>query len=520
MDVVNMSLGAAFGTPESADAVAADNAVSAGVVVVAAAGNDGNALDNPYVVSSPASSTKSIAVAATTTPAFTHMVNLALPAVAGDPARTIVALDANAAAFPGGEPLTAVVLRTGADVSTGCDPAELAAQGAAGKLVIVRRGTCARVAKVINGQKAGAAAVVMINTAAELPPLEGQITFNPDTGETFVVTIPFFGVRGPVGDAGSDGFALALRNAASIGVADGTAIQTGTSNFTSGGPRIGDSALKPDIAAPGEPITSTLIGSGTGGTALSGTSMATPHIAGTAALAVQAHPKWKPAAIKSAIINSGNPDELADYSTRRVGSGLVNAAAVAGTLAYAFADRDATTLNFRLEQFTTDLTVHRAIQVKNDAATAVTFNVGATRQQGSPHQVTTSAQQITVPAHGQASIDVALSVPAATAGNSNDFAGGLNFHDVAGLITFTPATASANRGIALRVPYYLVPRVSANVSTTLSPLAGSPPFAIVTVSNAGSAVTATGDFYAWGLSSPNDRFDTLKALAAKQEQKP
>ena len=82
-------------------------------------------------------------------------------------------------------------------------------------------------------------------------------------------------------------------------------------SFSSGGPRNGDSILKPDISAPGSPIISTLVGSGNLQESLSGTSMATPHVAGIAALVQQAHPKWKPTDIKAAIINSGDPSAIA-----------------------------------------------------------------------------------------------------------------------------------------------------------------------------------------------------------------
>ena len=64
------------------------------------------------------------------------------------------------------------------------------------------RGTCARVARAIFGEQAGAAAVLMINNAPGLPPFEGHISSNPDTGEQFNVrnlndfdAIFFFGVR-------------------------------------------------------------------------------------------------------------------------------------------------------------------------------------------------------------------------------------------------------------------------------------------------------------------------------------
>ena len=62
MDVVNMSLGSDYGTSDSADALASDNAAKAGVVVVARAGNAG---DLRYITGTPASSSRTISVAAT-----------------------------------------------------------------------------------------------------------------------------------------------------------------------------------------------------------------------------------------------------------------------------------------------------------------------------------------------------------------------------------------------------------------------------------------------------------------------
>jgi hypothetical protein len=275
-------------------------------------------------------------------------------------------------------------------------------------------------------------------------------------------------VKGLAATSGSDGFALVQRDGLTISLSQGTPLLTGLASFTSGGPRTPDSLLKPDITAPGLGIVSTLVGSGNQAETLSGTSMATPHIAGVAALTIQAHPKWKPAAIKSAIINSGNPIDLADYATRRAGSGFVNAASAVGTFAYAYADKDETTVNFGFENFASDFTKTRTIHLKNDGP-AASFHVSLQNQQRSPHTVAFSATDVSIPKNGTATIEMTLTVPAATAGGSlanppTDFDA---FHDVAGLVTFTP-TMSSNRGIALRLPYYLVPRASSNVTTNLS----------------------------------------------------
>src|SRR6185436_8000026 len=216
-----------------------------------------------------------------------------------------------------------------------------------GRLVIVQRGACARVAKAIYGQAHGAAAVLMINTTDELPAFEGPITQNLDDGSAFMVTIPFYGARS------SDDAALRGLDLSTAPFTPAT-IPTGLAGFTSSGPRAGDGLLKPDVTAPGVAIISALVGSGTGSFAASGTSLATPIVAGTAALVLQAHPRWKPWQVKAAIINSGRPSELADYRARLAGSGLISAAAATLTSTIAFADHRTTTLNFGVKEFTAD----------------------------------------------------------------------------------------------------------------------------------------------------------------------
>ena len=84
------------------------------------------------------------------------------------------------------------------------------------------------------------------------------------------------------------------------------------SGFSSRRPRGTDSKLKPEITAPGGSIFAAEMGSGDGGVSKNGTSMAAPHIAGVAALMVQAHPGWTPEEIKAAMMNTAV--DLADGS--------------------------------------------------------------------------------------------------------------------------------------------------------------------------------------------------------------
>jgi hypothetical protein len=95
-------------------------------------------------------------------------------------------------------------------------------------------------------------------------------------------------------------------------------------DFSSGGPRWGDLALKPELAAPGVDIVSAASGSGGGVAWFSGTSMATPVVAGVAALVKQANPKWTPALIKSALIDTATSIG-SNILLRSVGAGRVNA---------------------------------------------------------------------------------------------------------------------------------------------------------------------------------------------------
>jgi subtilisin family serine protease len=100
-------------------------------------------------------------------------------------------------------------------------------------------------------------------------------------------------------------------------------------DFSSQGPTMGHNVIvKPDVVAPGANVISSLPASYCGGTAscwgfLSGTSMATPHMAGLAALVKSAHSAWSAADIRSAIVNTAQQGILRDSATDLVTSDAV-----------------------------------------------------------------------------------------------------------------------------------------------------------------------------------------------------
>ncbi|MDR3082351.1 MAG: S8 family serine peptidase, partial [Streptomyces sp.] len=97
-----------------------------------------------------------------------------------------------------------------------------------------------------------------------------------------------------------------------------------TAWFSSRGPAYGSHTLKPEIAAPGVDISAAAAG-GRGIYAyqsMSGTSMATPHVAGAAAIVKQRHPDWSAQQIKAALVSSADSDIPGDV--RETGGGRLD----------------------------------------------------------------------------------------------------------------------------------------------------------------------------------------------------
>jgi subtilisin family serine protease len=499
MDVITMSLGADFGTAEDADSVAADSAAHAGVIVVASVGNEGPA---PYLAGDPSTSNATISVAGIES--HPHYPGAQLTLSSGP---VLEAQDSNGLPLPNG--ITGVVALKNPDgsLSLGCDESEYTNPlvPITGKLVVTLRGDCARVQRAQFGAAHGAAAVAMINAPAGTPgypPYEGPIPG---------VDIPFLGVLD------SDGNALV----AAANANDTTGYQANTldtpgyrqaASFSSGGPRFGDSFLKPNIAAPGVSILSTAIATGNQGKYDSGTSMSAPFVAGVAALVSQAHPGWNQRELSAAVVETADPQQLTDYAPSIEGAGLVQALGATRTQAVVLSHEadSGHALSFGFEEFLSNFHTERQITVRNLGSSAIVFNVTSTRTGGVAHTLHLSGDSIRIGPHSDAKLDVSLTVPVATVGATHDLAGDVLFPEVAGYLTLTPANPAMNGGVTLHVPYYLVPRARSNV---LAQLVGSinshHPSANLLLANLLGGIPGEPDYYAWGLSSRKPQGVTL-----------
>jgi minor extracellular serine protease Vpr len=505
VDVVNMSLGSPFGTPNDPEVAAVNAMAQAGTVVVTSAGNEGQ---NAYMVGSPSTADRAISVAALDASRATvpgaHATFSKTPA-------TVDLQDSNEAPFPEGQTLPVKVLRNAdGTVSLGCDPAEYTKAGVTGALVVTARGTCARVARAIFGQQAGAAAVVMINSDAAYPPMEGEITENPDTGEPFHVTIPFFGAPGTAAAA----TALQAAHGGTVTLTHTSIANPGyqrLASFTSGGPRNGDSAVKPDVTAPGVAVLSAGVGTGTKAATISGTSQAAPATAGSAALLTQAHPTWSTARIKAAIMNTADASLDLTYNPRISGTGVVQVQRAIDTQADILAGNGQSTLSYGAEQLTGAYSETLPMTIENTGATPLTYSIaGSFNGSALGAAISASPSTVTVAAGSSQTVQVTLSLSAAQVAALPN-AEASNFGAlvaIRGAVVATPTTSGP--GVySLRVPFLVAPRATSGVSTSETakprptPGSGSGFATSVTVHDGGFR-NGNADVYSWGISDPAD----------------
>ncbi|GAA1529927.1 S8 family peptidase [Kribbella lupini] len=241
----------------------------------------------------------------------------------------------------------------------------------------------------------------------EVDPIEAAINkLTARTGTLFVVAA---GNEGPGdGTVASPGSADAALTVGAVDKSDQLA------EFSSRGPRVGDGAIKPDVTGPGVDIVAARakdadIGDpvGTQYMMLSGTSMATPHVAGTAALLAQQHPTWTANELKPMVM--GSAKVIAGQTVYQQGAGRVDAGQAIVQLLTA--TPGSVSFGTALWPHADDKPVAKQVAFRNlgKAAATLQLKVSATGPDGKPAPATAfklAAQSVTVPVGGTASVTV------------------------------------------------------------------------------------------------------------------
>jgi minor extracellular serine protease Vpr len=315
MDVLNMSIGTPYNWPQYPTAVAASRLVDRGMVVVASIGNNG--ANGLYSASAPGLGEKVVGTAAFDNTAVTQ----ATFSISPDGAL----VGYNPAAGAPVPPQSGSLDLVAATPATACPTlvnghfvSPFTAGSLTGKAVLVDRGTCSFYWKARFAEEAGAAAVIIANNAAG--PLNATVETSGGAAFTPIPcphadfpTCPAIGVP-TVGILQTSGSAIRTRLAGGpvqLTWTDQTLTTPSAtggliSSFSSYG-LSPDLVLKPDIGAPGGNIWSTYPLDKGKYANISGTSMSSPHVAGAAALLLQAKPDTSAADVRTILQNSADP---------------------------------------------------------------------------------------------------------------------------------------------------------------------------------------------------------------------
>ncbi|MFI2608517.1 S8 family serine peptidase [Kitasatospora sp. NPDC018619] len=259
---------------------------------------------------------------------------------------------------------------------------------------------------VLQGMEWAAARAPIVNMSLTGPPTDGTDpmaqavnTLSARYGTLFVAAAGNSGAPGTVGTPGSADAALTVGSVDR----DGALAQN-----SSRGPRVGDQAVKPDLTAPGVAIVAARA-AGTSGqepvgdryTAISGTSMAAPHVAGAAALLAQQHPQWKGPQLKAALTSSASP--AAGQGAYEQGAGRVDLARATAQQVYATAEGT----GIRLEGPPGGAPLTRTVEYHNDGGAPVTLELAA-EDTAASGAFTVAPARLTVPPGAAASATVTV----------------------------------------------------------------------------------------------------------------
>lgn len=315
MDVMNLSLGAITNDPLYPTSVAVNNAVLSGVTAVVSAGNAGS---NTFTLGSPGTAALALTVGASDVP-------FDIPTFNGEYGSDEVHLQLMAKNFSDKlsdfEGANFELVDAGLGGNSNYYPIK---EEIKGNIALVSRGSLSFVDKIKYAKNNGAKAIIIYNDNEK----EGQIPYY--LGES-VDNIPTFSLTKEEGEklknSLEQGKTITFSNLGEIKT-EGDRL----ADFSSRGPSRMNYDIKPEIVAPGVSVLSTVpsyINDKENGTyqyaynRLSGTSMASPHVAGIAALLLQSNKSYTPADIKSKLMNTADPMN-GDYSVYEIGSGRVD----------------------------------------------------------------------------------------------------------------------------------------------------------------------------------------------------
>jgi len=457
VDIINMSLGSDWGQPFDDDLSAAvDGATALGVLTVSSAGNGG---DRPYVTGSPSSAPTALAVAQTQVPsAFLPLIN-------------VDGVDYSSAFQTWSTPPAAVIaapVQYGDGVGGNLDGcASFPADSLAGLIVLVDRGACNFSLKIQNVEAEGGLAGI-IGLVAPGAPFSGGFGGGPLPG------IPGYMIS--LADSTAIKAQIGGPGIGTIDPASGLPLVMQMVGSSSRGPQHENTTLiKPEIGAPGASV-SAIAGTGTGESPFGGTSGASPMVAGSAALLIDAtNGSRSPLEIKAALMNTGDTNIDTDPFSglapiTRIGGGEVRVdAAVASRAAAWDDDGTAGALSFGFVDVSkSTTTLHKTVRVRNYSDDNIEFSIAPTFRYAD--DVANGAVDVSAPkkvkvrAGSDATFSVKMTIDGeALRGNfMNSGSMGaepavLTLNEYDGYLTLDSAEES------IHLPWHILPRQAANV---------------------------------------------------------
>jgi subtilisin family serine protease len=487
LDIVNLSLGSDFGPADDPENAEINALAAVGTLPVIAEGNAGDLTDSG---GTPGNATRALAVASSVD-ALQLRDGLKINTPTGVVPNDIAAgQNSLAYSYDDNGPVTGdVTMLPGDDGDPatgnddGCDPfspAEKAA--AAGKVVWLEwddtdaTRQCGSVARSGNAKAAGAIGAIF---TSQHNVFGAGITGDAD--------IPVFQLPKSGTDALRPSAAAGTLNVTFDGALAGTikdrnaAIVDTLSSFSSRGTHGSDGEpINPSVAAPGDTITSAGMGTGNDQLTISGTSMATPHTAGIAALVKNANPDWTVEQIKADIVNTAGHDVYSQegqtgpvYGPARVGAGRVDALAATSNsiLAYDLGTEGGVSPNFGVVEVPagTTVTKTKTVVVQNTGSAtrtvALSYNPivvepGVTYAV-SPASLTLAGYSRTTATITMTAVSSALrhsidpTMVTEQGGNARQYVS-----DASGNVLITPTG-----GTALRLPVYTAAKPVSTIST-------------------------------------------------------